>query len=308
MAKADASTLEAPLKKEGKGTFLPDFKFDTGKKYVFELASKNLERELPVFDMVTKRPAPHKEFPPYRNIVLTSQIVWEGERRTLRYYDGCTTLFVDEQPKDKEMIDQLIKQSKKRAFIDGKFSCFGEDRMLLIYLNICSWNTESEYRTRTAEGIFTPQNPDKKAAAKSERLDLIEEALGLAKNASVSKMFMHANYLGLPDVDWDSDNKLSDKEMRTAYREEAARDPRRFIDSFGNKAIEIKYYITQALMNRVIGNKMNPNKASWLQSGKEICDISGLKSDEAIAQKLFEFSQTEDGEEFKIQLKAFSEK
>lgn len=96
--------------------------------------------------------------------------------------------------------------------------------------------------------------------------------------------------------------------MRTAYREEAARDPKRFIDSFGNKAIEIKYYITQALMNRVIGNKMNPNKASWLQSGKEICDISGLKSDEAIAQKLFEFSQTEDGEEFKIQLKAFSEK
>lgn len=306
MAKADAQdeVLEAPLNKAGK--FLPQYKFDVNKKYVFEAAVKNPERELPVIDMVTKRPAPHKEFSPFRNIVLTSEIVWEGERRIIRYYDGCTTLFADEQPKDKDVIDGLIKRSKKRALIDGKFSCFGDERLLLIYLTICSWNGESPYRTRTAPAIFVAQNPDKAAEMESEKLDLIEEALRYAREATDTKMFIHANYLGIPDTDWDSDNKLTPKEMRTKYRQEASRNPKKFIESYGNKTIEIKYYIDKALEKGTINNKVNHNKASW-SSGTVICDISGLKSSEAISQKLFEFSQSEEGEEFVIQLKAISE-
>lgn len=307
MAKANAqeAVLEAPSKNEGR--FLPEYKFDINKKYVFELASKNPERDLPVVDMVTKRPAPHKEFNPYRNIVLTSQIVWNGERRTIRYYDGCTTLFVDEQPKEKEIIEQYIKQSKKRAFVDGKFSCFGDERMLLIYLTICSWNIESPYRTRTANGIFIAQNPDKAAVAESEKLDMIETALKYAREATATKMFIHANYLGIPDTDFDSDNKLTEKEMRTAYRKEASRNPKKFIESYGNRSIEIKYHIDKALEKGLISNRFNPNKATWHPSNTVICDISGLKSHEAISQRLFEFSQSEEGEEFVIQLKAISE-
>lgn len=307
MAKADASTLEAPLKKEGKNSFLPEYKFDAKKKYVFELVEKIPERELPVIDFQTKRPAPHQDFQPYRNIVLTSQIVWENERRTLRYYDGCTSLFVDEQPKEKEIIDQYIKQSKKRIFIEGKFSCYGEERMLLIYLNICSWNAESQYRTRTAQAIFIAANADKKALAESEKLDKIEEALKYAREATATKMFIHANYLGISDTDWDSGNELSEKEMRTEYRKEASRDPQRFIDSYGNKSIEIKYYIDKALEKGVINNKFNPNKATWGTNNTVICDISGLKTPDAISQALFEFSKSEAGEEFIIQLKAISE-
>lgn len=67
-------------------------KFDTKKKYMFELAEKNMQREQPIIDMVTKRQAAHIDYKPYQNIVLTSQIVWNGERRMIRYYDGCTSL------------------------------------------------------------------------------------------------------------------------------------------------------------------------------------------------------------------------
>lgn len=306
-ANAQEQVLEAPLKDGAKGKFLPEYTFDPNKKYVFESAIKNPERELPVIDMVTKRATPHKEFPPYRNIVLTSQIVWEGERRTIRYYDGCTTLFVEDQPKDKDTIEQLIKQSRKRILVDGKFSCFGDERMLLIYLTICSWNADSPFRTRTAQAIFISQNPDQRAAAESEKLDLIEEALKFAREATATKMFIHANYLGIPDVDWDSDNKLTEKEMRTAYRKEASRNPKKFIESYGNKSIEIKYYIDKALEKGVISNKFNSNKATWGSNNTVICDISGLKSAEAISQRLFEFSQSEEGEEFVIQLKAINE-
>jgi len=318
-----ANATTAPLKKEGATQTKQSPEeialsqvFDTEKKYMFELAVKNPERELPVINMVTKRPIAHINFKPYQNMVLTSQIVWNGKgilsdkvwtgRRMLRYYDGCETIFVDEQPKDKDTIEQLIKQTDntKYAFREGKFGCYGDERMLLLYLNICSWNVESPFRTRTAHGIFVPSNKDKQATLESLKLDMIEEALAYAREATDQKMIIHANYLGIPMTDWDSGNDLSMKEIRTAYRMKAREDAKGFIDSYGNKVIEIKYYIDKALEQGLISNKFNPNKATWQNSNTEICDISGLKSREAISDKLLEYSQLEDGNEFVIQLRA----
>lgn len=320
---AQADTLTAPLKKqelisvkgwEGEvaAKDSDEYKvltqeFDVSKKYMFELAVKNPERENPVVDMFTKRAAPHKEFKPFQNIVFTSQIVWNGNRRMLRYYDGCTTIFQDKQPKEKEQIDQLIRQSKERHFLDGKFGCYGDERMLLLYLIICSWNGDSPFKTRSSDTIFISSNPDKRATVESEKLDRIEEALKLAREASKSKMIIHANYLNVPIIDYDSGNELTEKEIRTAYRREASRNPDAFIESYGNKSIEVKYWIDKALEKGLISNKFNPNKATWGKSNTEICDISGLKSMEAISQAIFEFSKSEAGEEFIIQLRAISE-
>ena len=83
-------------------------------------------------------------------------------------------------------------------------------------------------------------------------------------------------------------------------------DAQSFLSSYGNTSLEIKYYIDKALSAGIIANKDNPNKANWSKSGNVICDISGLRSPEAIANRLFEFSQTEEGEEFKLQLIAIS--
>lgn len=290
--------------------------FDRDKKYMFELAVKNPEREHPVINMVTKRPAQHQEFPPYRNIVLTSQVVWNGKgilsnniwtgRRMLRYYDGCETIFQDEQPKDKDTIEQLIKgtDTMKYAFREGRFGCYGDERMLLLYMFICSWNGDSEFRTRTAQAIFITSDKTKQAQLDADSIDQIEEALSLAKNASEDKMSIHSYFLGIPATDWDSGNELSSKEMRTAYRKRAREDAKYFIETFGNRAIETKYYIDKALLEGQIDYKSNPNKAKWKQSGADICDISGLKSHEAVADRLFEHSQTEDGSEFQVQVKA----
>lgn len=282
-------------------------KFDVNKKYMFELAVQNPEREYPVMDMFTKRQIQNVKFKPFQNIVLTSQIVWNGERRGLRYYDGCTSIFIDEQPKDRETIDQLIKQTRQRHFEEGKFGVYGEERQLLLYLNICSWNGDSPFRTRTADVIFVSVNADKRAAEESIKLDQTEKALQYAKEASEVKMRIHANYLGIPVEDYDSGNPLTEKEIRAYYRKEALRNPESFIESYGNKTIEIKYFIDKALEKGIISNKMNPNKAAWSSSNNVICDISGLKSMEAIASKLFEFSQSEEGEEFLVQLRSISE-
>lgn len=290
--------------------------FDTEKKYMFELAVKNPERDLPVINMRTNRPITHVDFKPYQNIVLSSQVVWNGRgilssniwtgRRMLRYYDGCESIFQDEQPKDKETIEQLIKQTdtSKYAFREGKFGVYGDERMFLLYAFICSWNGKSQFRTRTAQAIFIPSDKEEIAESEAETLDMIEEALKYAREATENKMQIHAHFLGIPTTDWDSGNELSSREIRTAYRKRAREDAKYFIDTFGNRAIETKYYIDKALLEGVIDYRSNPNEAIWKQSGAKICDISGLRSHEAVSDKLFEVSQTEDGSEFQIQLKA----
>lgn len=319
---ADASTKDAPVKdkfieielqghkyKVKKGSNEEIYltkEFDPDTKYMFELAVKNMPREHPIMEVVNRRtqPLPHQEFKPFQNLVYTSQIVWNGSRTVIRYYDGCSSIFVSEQPKEKDVVDQMIKQTRKRAFLEGKFGCFGDERMLLLYLYICSWNTESPFRTRTASEVFVPVDKMKKATAESKKLDLMEQAWKLAKEASETKMFIHAAYLGIPLKDYDSGNDLTPTEIRIEYRKRASANPDTFIESYGNKAIEIKYYIDKSLKDGLINNKINPNKAAWGSSNTEICDISGLKSLESIGERLFEFSQSEEGAEFLIQLKS----
>jgi hypothetical protein len=279
--------------------------FDITKKYMFELAISNQERELPIIEVEGQkaRSIPTPKFKPYQNIVLTSQIIWKGQRRILRYYDGCSSIFADEQPKDKKELDEYIKTTTPRAFLEGKFGAFGDERMLLLYLNICSWNADSPFRTRSANAIFISSSSLKVVSEESRKLQQTEDALKLAKEAPRNKMLIHAAFLNIPSVDYDSGNELTDDEIRVQYRKRALSDAAYFIESFGNKAIEIKYYINQALLKGLITNKHNANKSTW-QNGNVICDISGLKSNEAIGEKIFEFSQLSEGEEFVIQLKA----
>jgi hypothetical protein len=283
--------------------------FDPQKKYMFEATWIVPERELPEMTIVNRRatPSPLRKHRPFQNIIFTSQVIWNGQRRIVRYYDGCTSIFADEQPKEDKVLDQLMKQTQQRNLVEGKFGCFGDERMLLLYLFICSWNAHSEFRTRTAYEVFIPVNPDKTSLVESSKLDETETALKLAKEASETKMLIHANYLGIPTKDYDTDNDLTPDQIRTQYRKFSLRESTKFIESYGNKSIEIKYYIDKALEKGLISNKFNPNKFTWAKSNSEICDSAGIKSLEGQAQKLFEHSQLEAGEEFAIQLRALFE-
>jgi hypothetical protein len=305
-----ADAKQAPLKLQENKISKEDeylaMEFDANKKYLFELAVQNMQRELPVVIMDGQKTyaAPHRKFPPFRNIVFTSQIIWKGQRRNIRYYDGCTSIFVDEQPKDKEEIDQLIAQTRKRNFLDGKFGCYGDERMLLLYMNICSWNANSPFRTRSADAIFVSVDTETRATEEIKKLDAIEDAIALAREATETKMMIHAAYLGVEMFDFDREAEKSSAEIRALYRRKAIENPELFLSSYGNKDIELKYYIDKAWETGLINNKQNPNKASWAKSGREICDISGLKSADVISQKIFEFAKLDEGAEFVIQLQA----
>lgn len=309
-----ANAETAPLKKEksskdevvlSKEQMALNQEFDPEKVYVFELTHVNFERELPVYEIQGKRQYALKsrKHNIYQNLVMTSQVIWNNRRRIVRYYDGCTSIFADEQPDRREDIEAFINQTQKRFFIEGKLAIRGDERMLLLYMNICSWYRDSPFKTKTSNTVFFCVNADENLAAEASIIDQQEKALEYARTVGEVKMLIHAAYLGVPKTDYDSGNELTPAQVRVLYRKKALEKPKEFLESFGNNKIELKYYIDKALEDGSISNKDNPNKAKW-KSGRDITDISGLKSSGAIADRLFEFSQTAEGEEFSVQLKA----
>ena len=281
--------------------------FDQAKRYVFELAKRNEPRRLPVINFRTGRAVEEQPFRPLHNIVLTSNIIWNGRRRIIRYYDGCDSVFYDKQPKEKEVIETLIRQTQRREFLNGSIAIQGYERMLLLYMYMASWNVDSPFRTQRANQIWTVVDSEEKAQSELEKLDVIEKARELSKKASPQKMKIHASYLGIELMNYDAGVEFSETELRVKYRMKAVEDPDGFLRSYGDEKIEIKFFIDKAIERGEITNRVNPNKATW-REGQEICDISGLTSRDAISNKVFEYSQTEKGQEFLVQLKAISTK
>lgn len=288
---------------------------DLNTKSVYVLSEKNDKRGR-VFDE-HGNPRGEPEYKPRRNILLRSSIIWPGGKdpfntnkerakgkHIIRYYDGCTTLFIDDQPKDKETIDQLVANTKEMFFQHGYFSVYEYDTMLKKYMDWCSYNVESPYKVPTVENIFMLLDSEKSSKMEANKLELTEQAMELAKKSTEKKMMVHAKYLGIPFEDMKSGNPLSPDAIRTAYRLYAMQNPDGFIKSYNDKSIQTATYIQLALETGVINTNLFPNRAIWTDTKLEICDLSGIKSQEGIVNRLIEFSQTQEGGVFDDQLRA----
>jgi hypothetical protein len=287
---------------------------DINTKYVYVLAEKN-EKRGRIYDE-HGNPRGENEYKPRRNLLLRSSIKWPGGkdpfsgkernagRHLIRYYDGCTTLFVDDQPKDKETIEQLVNNTRELAFLHGYLSVYGYETLLKNYMDWCSYNGDSPYKIPTTDTIFILLDSEKASKIEAQELDLAEQAMKLAKDAKENKMMVHAQYLGIPFLDEKTNNQRSPEAIRTSYRAVAKNDPSKFISSYNDKSIETSTYIQTALKTGAISTTIIPNKAIWTSNNVEICDISGIKSIEGISGKLLEFSQLPEGGAFDDQLRA----
>ena len=286
--------------------------WDLNTKYAYVLPVKNVKKNN-VYDE-NGRPRQEPEYKPRMNLLTRSSILWNGGtdpwsgqprakgRYPIRYYDGCTTLFIDDQPKDRETLEQFTKQTRELFFLNGYLYCFGYDVMLKQYLDWASWNGESPYRVPTIEIQYIPVDSEKVAKMESDNLDKMEEALMLARKSDVKKMKSHGKFLGISPEDYVTNIPISDEAYRTEYRKKAKENAKYFVDTYNDKSVQVTTWVEQALETGEISTTIIPNKAVWAKKGSEICDMSGIKSKEGQLNKLVEFSKTDDGEEFYAQL------
>lgn len=289
---------------------------DLMSRYAYVLAIKNEVRGKVFDENGNKRD--EQEYKPYINLLLKSSIVWDGKtdpfsgksraagRHQIRYYDGCTTLFIDDQPKEKATIDQLVESTRQLSFSYGYLFIYGYDTLLKMYLDWCTYNEDSPYRIPRSNSIFKAVNTEKQSKEEEGKLEEEDKARDLAKNADVKKMRIHAKYLGIPFEDSITLHPLSDNAIRTEYRKMAKLNPKHFNKTYNDKTIEINTWIREAMDTGQISTNLIPNSAIWTKSHSIICDLSGLKERNVIIEKLVEFtqSQTDAGNDFLAQLKA----
>lgn len=283
-------------------------------KHTYMLSSKLEKRGMTYDDKNNPRPDP--EYPKQRNLLLRSSIIWPGgkdpfsnkERNKgkylIRYYDGCSTLFVDDQPKDKETIEQLVRSTRELYFMNGYLHVYGYDTMLHTYMDWASWNEGSPYKVPTADPIFLKLDSEKEKEKEAATVDEVERALELAKKADDKKMLIHSRFIDVPEMDYRTGEKFSIKSIRVEYRKAAMNNTKRFLETYNDKTLAYRFWIEKALSNEEISTKAIPNQASWGKKGKVICDVSGLKSHDLILNKLVEFSQSEEGKTFKDELES----
>ena len=287
---------------------------DINTKYAYVLPVKNTKKHN-VFDE-NGRARPEPEYKPRMNLLTRSSVLWPGGkdpfsgnqraagRYPIRYYDGCTTLFIDDQPKDKETLEQFTKQTRELFFLNGYLYVYGYDVMLKTYLDWASWNGNSQYKVPNIETQYIAVDSERAAKMESDNLDKMEEAMMLARKAPVKKMRSHGKFLGILAEDYVTNIPLSDEAYRTEYRKIANTNAKRFVDTYNDKSVQVTTWVEQAMETGEISTTIIPNKAVWAKKGSEICDMSGIKSKEGQLNKLVEFSQTEAGEEFYVQLEA----
>lgn len=304
-----------------KGTTKSDLAImEAPKKRVYVLANKNTRRGR-IFDE-NGNPRGEAEYKPRQNLLFRSSIRWDGSdlvvdeksgkrisgqpagKRTLRYYDGCTSIFADEQTTDRETLEGYMNSTRERVFANGYLEVYDFEDMLIKYLDMCSYNGESPYRIPNIPAVFLPLDSDKQAEIEADKLDDLEEALEYARKADFKHMKIHAQFLGISETDLKTGNPLSEKALRTEYRKKAQENSKRFIQTYNDKSIQVESWIKEAMKSGEISTSLIPNKAVWGKKGSVICDISGLKTEEGILNKLIELSQLPDGEEFMTQLKA----
>ena len=281
---------------------------------VYVLCMKNEARGR-VYD-ADGRPIKEPEYQKRKNLLLRSSMNWPGgpdpftgkDRRKgrylIRYYDGCTTLFIDDQPKDPAAIEPMLAGTRELFFNYGYLAIDEYDTMLKTYCDWASWNDGSPYRNNRVNAIFKLLDTEEMRREESANMDRIEEALLLAKNAPVRHMRIHAKYLQVADIDSQTMRSLSDSAIRTEYRKAAMHDPNEFIKTFNDKSIHVKHWINLAVASGDLSFTLIPNRVVWAKIGVEVCDTTGLTTNDGILNRLIELSKTESGAEFRERLES----
>lgn len=284
---------------------------DINTRYAYVLYKKNDTRGM-VYDENGK-PRGEQEYKPSINVILSSPIIWDGRvdpfsgrprsrgTHQIRYYDGCTTLFVDDQPKEKATIDQLLSSTREVNIVFGYVFIYGYDTMLKLYMDWTSYNEDSPFRVPTKPVKFKNVDSEKTRELEAELLEMEDLARDYAKKAPLKKMKIHAKYLGVALEDAITGYPLSETALRTEYRKSAKANPKRFVESYNNRTVEVTNWIMDAISNGAIST--TNNLAAW-KSGGGICDLGGLKSPDLIINRLVELTLTEEGADFLAQLKS----
>lgn len=239
-------------------------------------------------------------YPPYKRFPNYDIIEWEGGSRAIRWLPGEQTIFVDEQEKDGRKIPDNILNNPNNRFeiINGDIRVQPHQKTKIQFLDICNRNADSEHRTGSVESLFRRYSEEKKVEELGEKQAKQQEAIVKAFSANEAQVAFHADYLAIPLIDRETNATRTYEAVLTDYRQIAVDDPLRFLKTFDDEDLKLKYKIKTLIHDNFISLSELPGKAVIAGTKEEICDVPVTTEIRQIVDTLFLFSQTTKGASF----------
>lgn len=232
--------------------------------------------------------------------------------RTIRYVVGEPSIFADEQAitLDQNGRNQLLDNPSNRdnlvfSFFEKRVA--SEDTTTINYL-WCMGQCENQHpyarRNGSVKTTFQLLDFGQTEERKVELGKLREKCYRIATNARDEEMIPHAKYLGINFEIADTGEERDIAAIREDYKDKAYMEPELFDKTFGDAKVKLIYYITNAQRSGELGiGTIKQGQAHWSRTGKFICL---LPPDKNPIDYLAEYSLTEEGTEFGMQLRSFN--
>lgn len=174
------------------------------------------------------------------------------------------------------------------------------EKQTLEYLRITSMNMGSSTPNKSAKFRFYEYNPE---AAAKEALEMEEkelEAIIAAKDAKADKMRKHALYLNITFADEITGMPKTDEALRKDYIRAAKRNPKVFMDTKEDPAVEISFQVKKLVSEGKIDLGKQPNSIFWA-NGPFICKVTpGQTPVDSLVE--LGLTNSKEGREFKERL------
>ena len=189
-----------------------------------------------------------------------------GKIERIRLLSGIDTIWVKEQKDvDKDYVRQNLRNLQ---FPRGQkiLRISEEDHTMLEFARLCSHNIGSPEHKRGSNFEFFEYDPQKqqKEALSREMFEI--EMVMEAQKVEEGIMRKHAHYLGITSVDEYGFPKTVEG-IRQEYMLAAKRNPKRFKESLGSKAVEISYLIKKAISEGKIDIGGPDSNINWAKGG-----------------------------------------
>lgn len=263
------------------------------KEYIFQLVDK-------VHVNTSNYPRPPY---PETYYVKNTDVIFDEEtetERNIRYLEGVSTIFEDEQ---EHLSEQKKRQRPEIKFVYGILRVDSSRTSLLEFLMSSNMCESKKNRMRESRVIYRLLDFEKQEEESISAAELRMKAMKLAMDAPIEIMIPHAQYFGVNFKNQYNEDR-GDKAIRVDYLSQAEKNPQAFINSYNNPIVKVEYIIRKALNVDMIDIHTNKGQAIWGDTKKFITVIPDRMD---AVKHLSEFALSEKGSDFYLQLKSMAD-
>lgn len=270
--------VEAPKAKKAK---TPD-------KYIFQLTQ--------TFYVSSPGKLPYPE----NWIMKNEDVIYDeatGTERNIRYLEGVSTIWVDEQ---EHLSEQKQRQRPDIRFVNGFLTVPANKPSLLEFMMKSNMNADNKNRIEGAtRPLYRWVNFQAEEEKSMQKAELKMDAMKIAMEAPVEMMIPHAKYLNIKFTN-NQNIERGERAIRFDYLGIAEKNPDMFIKTYNNPVVKTSYIIQKAMQVGLVDTSTVKGQAIWGDSKGFICQIPDGKP---ALEFLAEFALTEKGKEFYSQIK-----